>query len=141
MPAISGVNMYNILLVEDHQILANGVERFLSGQLSSAVVDITSTGRECLAKLKEKDYDLVLLDIKLPDIRGVELCRIICSSFQKTRIIALTGMIDYSSVNEMRKAGAMGYILKTAIPDELIDGIEAVMKGETYISRDFRSSF
>lgn len=133
--------MYNILLVEDHHILATGVERFLAGQLSSPVIDITASGRECLSRIREKDYDLVLLDIKLPDINGAELCRIISSSNQNIRIIALTGMIDYSAVNEMRKAGASGYILKTAIPDELIDGIEAVMRGETYISKDIISSF
>lgn len=140
-PQIGEISMYNILLVEDHRVLATGVERFLAGQLSSPVIDITASGKECLARLHEKNYDLVLLDIGLPDISGAELCRLICSSFQKIRIIALTGMIDYSAVSEMRKAGASGYILKTAIPDELIEGIESVMRGEIYISRDIMSSF
>lgn len=133
--------MYSILLVEDHQILAAGVERFLSGQLSSLSVDISSSGKECLAKLQKKNYDLVLLDIRLPDISGAELCRMILSSSGQTRIIALTGMMEYSSVNEMKKAGASGYILKTAIPDELMDGIEAVMNGGTYLSKDIGVGF
>lgn len=133
--------MYSILLVEDHQLLARGVERFLSGQPSSPSVDISSSGKECLAKLQKKNYDLVLLDIRLPDISGAELCRMILSSSRQTRIIALTGMMEYSSVNEMKKAGASGYILKTAIPDELMDGIEAVMNGGTYISKDIGVGF
>lgn len=130
--------MYRILIVEDHPVLAGGVERYLESHLDSAEINITGKGHDCLAMLKKHHYDIVLLDINLPDIGGIELCRIIRSFYPGVKIIALTGSIDIDSVNSMKKAGAAGYILKTAIVDELIDGIQAVLRGEMYISKDLK---
>lgn len=132
----AGLLMYSILIVEDHTVLAAGVERYLDSHLDSTEIRITGKGRDCLAVLKKHPCDIVLLDVNLPDINGVELCRIIRSSYPGVKIIALTGAVDAASVNNMKQAGASGYILKTAIADELINGIEAVMRGEKYISRD-----
>lgn len=128
--------MYSILIVEDHQVLAGGVERFLDSHLDSPEIRVIGNGRDCLAMLQKHHCDIVLLDINLPDINGVELCGIIRSSYPEVKIIALTGAVDTSSVTNMKKAGASGYILKTAIADELVESIEAVLRGEMYISRD-----
>jgi DNA-binding NarL/FixJ family response regulator len=128
--------MYNILIVEDHAPLARGVERYLSSHLDSPFINITSTGKDCLDLLKKNNYDIILLDINLPDIGGEELCRIIKSSHPDIRILALTGAIDRASVANMLRAGASGYVIKTSIADELIEAIESVLKGERYISRD-----
>lgn len=128
--------MYTIFIVEDHPVLAGGVERYLDTHLDSPEIHITGKGRDCLAMLQKHLCDIVLLDINLPDISGVELCRIIRSTYPKVKIVALTGAIDIASVRNMKEAGASGYILKTAIADELIDGIEAVTRGEMYISKD-----
>jgi DNA-binding NarL/FixJ family response regulator len=132
--------MYKILIVEDNLILANGVVRFLSGHLSSTEIHIAASGRDCLSMLQQNVYDIVLLDIRLPDISGQQLCRIIHSVNPGIKIIALTGMMETSMVNNMKNAGASGYILKTAITDELPEGIEAVMRGEIYVSRDAQLS-
>lgn len=128
--------MYSILIVEDHAPLAWGVERYLSSHLDAPVISITSTGKDCLDILKKKNYDIILLDINLPDIGGEELCRTIRSSHPGVRILALTGAIDRASVANMLRAGASGYVIKTSIADELIEGIECVLKGKRYISRD-----
>ncbi len=126
--------MCKILLVEDNQVLADGVVRFLATHFSADTIQTAGSGKQCLMKLKQAEFSLVLLDYRLPDIGGAELCRVILDSNPGIKIIALTGMIGITAVNEMIKAGASGYILKTSIPDELIDGINAVMRGEKYIS-------
>jgi DNA-binding NarL/FixJ family response regulator len=131
--------MYSILIVEDHPVLAGGVERYLGSHLDSPEIHVTGRGHDCLVMLQKQHCDIVLLDINLPDISGVDLCSIISTSYPAAKVIALTGSIDTASVTSMKQAGAAGYILKTAIADELIDGIEAVMKGEIYISRDLEA--
>ncbi len=127
---------HEILIVDDHRVLATGIARYLDIHFPENKIIIASTGKECLAIMNAEDPDLVLLDIKLPDVNGIDLCHSILKAKPSVKIIALTGMPEKSSVRKMLEAGALGYILKTAIADELVEGIETVLKGKVFISKD-----
>ncbi|HLN20946.1 MAG TPA: response regulator transcription factor [Bacteroidales bacterium] len=131
--------MYRFLIIEDHPMVARGVERFLEFHYNDCLISKADSGEASLELLGRNEYDIVLLDINLPDISGIDLCRKIHTGWPHLRIIAISGMIDKNSVIGIMEAGASGYILKTSIPDEITDGIDAVMKGEKFLDNDLKS--
>jgi DNA-binding NarL/FixJ family response regulator len=128
--------IYNILIVDDHPLLARGLKTVLSDYLPAYQVDLAATGKECTCKLRSSKFDIILLDINLPDINGIDLCEIIHRDYPEIRILALTSFNEFTTVNKMLTNGASGYILKNAMPEEIIKGIETVMNGEIFLCHE-----
>lgn len=125
--------MYRILIVDDHPLLAGGLKSLLTDYKVCSEASLAASGKECISKLRSAEYDLIMLDINLPDINGIVLCENLHKEFPEIKILALTGFSEFTCVDKMLKNGASGYILKNAMPEEIIKGIETVMAGEIFL--------
>jgi DNA-binding NarL/FixJ family response regulator len=128
--------MYKILIVDDHPVLAGGLKSLLSEYKVCSNADIAPTGKECARKMDTSEYDLIFLDINLPDINGIVLCETIHTNYPKVKILALTSFSEFTYVNNMLTNGASGYVLKNAMPEEIIKGVETVMNGEIFLCHE-----
>lgn len=128
--------MYKILIVDDHPVLADGLKTLLSDYKMCSSADIAISGKECNRKLDTSDYDLIFLDINLPDISGIDLCETIHKDHPGLKILALTSFSEFTCVNNMMSNGASGYVLKNAMPEEIIKGVETVMNGKIFLCHE-----
>lgn len=129
-----------ILLAEDHRILREGLKRLIAEQPNMEVVGEADNGITAWQKAKELEPDVVLMDISMPRLNGAEATVKIRELCPNVKVIALTGHRASAYLNEVLKAGASGYVLKQAAIDELIDAIQTVAKGGSYIDRASRES-
>ncbi|HRI00471.1 MAG TPA: response regulator transcription factor [Saprospiraceae bacterium] len=128
--------MIKILIADDHTMFVDGLESLLQNVPNIKVVDKCFDGESVFDKLKEKEIDLILLDINLPKLNGMQVAQRMNKEFPNVKIIALSMYNEESYVTEILKSGAMGYILKNTGRTELIHSIEMVAKGETYFTKE-----
>lgn len=122
-----------LLLVDDHEVVRSGLRMLLENEADMNIVGEASTGGEALEMVAALKPDVVIMDITLPDISGIEATRRIKESHPDVSIVALTIHEDQQYFFEMLQAGASGYVPKRAAPDDLITAIRAAHRGETYI--------
>jgi DNA-binding NarL/FixJ family response regulator len=128
-----------ILLVEDHTILRAGLLALLSKESDFEIVGETDNGRDamhCIAALKP---NIVITDISMPGINGIEAIREIKRRYPEMRVLVLTIHKTDEYIHEALRAGADGYVLKDAHPDELRVAIRSILNGKTYLSPDISS--
>lgn len=118
-----------ILLVDDHEVVRLGLSTLLEDLPATMVVGEAGTGEEALQACQRLAPDLVLLDIRLPDQNGVEVCRKINQRWPQTRVVILTSFVDDELIADAILAGAAGYVLKQVGNQELLRAIEAVRQG------------
>ena len=123
-----------ILLIDDHAILRQGLQLLLSRQDDFLVVGEAGEGRAGIALVKEHSPDIVIMDITMPGLNGIDTTKCIVSEFPATKVIALSIHSEQTFVEDMLNAGAAGYILKESVPEDLVRGIREVMKGGSYLS-------
>lgn len=129
-----------ILLAEDHRILRDGLKRLIAEQPNMEVIGEADNGVAAWQQTRELEPDIVLMDITMPRLNGAEATVKIRELCPNVKVIALTGHRASAYLNEVLKAGASGYVLKQAAIDELIDAIQTVAKGGTYVDRASRES-
>jgi DNA-binding NarL/FixJ family response regulator len=112
-----------VLIADDHRLFAEALEAILGGDDRIAVVGHAGDGREAVRLAKELEPDVVLMDISMPVLDGIEAARQIRTTDEEARILMLTGSNSRSDVDRARKAGAAGYVTKDRIAAELIDAI------------------
>jgi two-component system, NarL family, response regulator LiaR len=122
-----------ILLVDDHQMVRQGLIFFLSTQPGIDVVGEAATGEEAINLVKELAPDVVLMDIVLPKINGIEAMRIIAEEHPATEVIILSSFIDDDKVRAAIEAGAAGYLMKDVDPSELAMAIHSTQQGKLYL--------
>ncbi|OQX73129.1 MAG: hypothetical protein B6D61_12875 [Bacteroidetes bacterium 4484_249] len=127
--------MIKILVADDHQLLIDGIRTTLDAVEEISIVAEANNGGQVLEKLKETEVDVVLLDINMPVMDGLECCKLINKNFPGTKVIALSQYSEKRFVKRMIKNGAMGYVLKDTDREELTEAIEKVHSGETYFSK------
>ena len=123
-----------IILAEDHKITREGLVNMLEDQSGMKVVGEAGNGREAIRLARDLSPDLVIMDVTMPDLNGIDATRIITSTPKNTKVIALSMYSDKQFVQGMMQAGASGYLLKDCAFDELVHAIRAVFKGDTYLS-------
>jgi DNA-binding NarL/FixJ family response regulator len=123
-----------VLVADDHTIVRDGICALLALVADVEVVGEAANGREALKKVKELAPDVVLMDIAMPIMGGLEATRRICREFPGTKVLALTQYDDKEYVFPLIEAGACSFISKTAASSELIWGIRAVCRGESFLS-------
>ncbi len=123
-----------ILLADDHKITRQGLCSLLEKQSDMAVVAEAEDGRTAVQMVEELSPDVVIMDVSMSDLNGVEATRQIISRNSKVKIIALSMHSDRLFVSEMLKSGACGYLLKDCAFEELARAIRAVIDGKTYLS-------
>jgi DNA-binding NarL/FixJ family response regulator len=123
-----------ILLVDDHQLVRAGIQALLRGLAGVEVVAEAGDGREALRLLAVHHPDIVLMDIMMPGMNGLEATARIGKDFPQTRVIVLSVNASEEYVLQAIRAGAVGYLLKNISPDELETAIRAVARGERYLT-------
>ncbi len=126
--------MIQVLIVDDHIILADGLKKLINDSGFAEVCHTALTGKDCMNYLRHETPDVIFLDINLPDANGIDMCKEIKSHKPEIKIIALTSFGEYALVRQMLENGANGYLLKNAMPDEILLSIEMVMEGEQFLS-------
>lgn len=124
-----------ILLAEDHKIVRQGLRSLLERETDLEIVGEAETGGEALALAAQLGVDLVLMDLTLPDMSGIEATRRIVEELPGVRVIALTMHSDKRFITETLKAGAQGYLVKESATLELVAAIRLVAGGGVYLSR------
>jgi two-component system response regulator NreC len=122
-----------LLLVDDHEVVRTGLRMLLESQADMLIAGEASTGGQAISLVEELRPQVVVMDITLPDISGIEATRLIKKKFPEVAIVALTIHEDEQYFFEMLKAGASGYVPKRAAAEELISAIEAASQGEVYL--------
>jgi two-component system, NarL family, response regulator NreC len=125
-----------ILLADDHRILREGLAALLEKQPDFAVVGQADNGRAAVRLARELSPDVVIMDISMPDLNGIEATRQILAEVAGAKVIALSMHSDRHFVRGMLKAGASGYLLKHSASQELIKAIQLVLSGRVYLSPD-----
>ncbi len=123
-----------ILLADDHQMVREGLRSLLEKEDDIEVVGEAEEGRKAVELVREMQPDVVVMDITMPKLNGVEATRQIVSEFPQTKIIALSMHFSKIFVVNMLKAGALGYILKGDPSEELVEGVRTVSGGGAYFS-------
>lgn len=123
-----------VLLVDDHPIVLGGIRQFLATQAHIEIVSEASDGAEAVRKAKAMKPDVVLMDISMPGLNGIEATRILQKEAPGVKILILTMHDDREYINQFIECGAHGYLLKKTSPSELIQAIETVYHGESFFS-------
>ena len=128
--------MIRILLVDDHELVRTGFRHILDGDAGIEVAGEAKSGEEALQQVQKLKPDLVLMDINMPGIGGIEATRKIKRLYPGTRVIAVTIHSRAPFPEQLHEAGAMGYVSKGCPPRELFEAIRTVSAGEPFISND-----
>lgn len=123
-----------VLVVDDHQVVREGVISMLGAASEIEVVGQAANAPEAIQKAKDLRPDVILLDIRLPGTSGWEACRTLFSEVRESRVIMLTSFEDEDYLLKALRAGAWGYLLKTASHEEIVEAVRSVARGERLVS-------
>ena len=124
-----------ILLADDHTVMRDGLRALLERQPDMAVVAEAADGRECVRLAEEQAPDVVIMDIGMPNMNGIEATRRITSEHPRVAVVILSMHQDESYVLRALKAGAKGYLLKDSLRAEVIEAIRMVAQGRSFLTR------
>lgn len=125
-----------VLLADDHRLMREALRSILENELHMDVVALAGNGREAVELTAEHTPDVVVMDVHMPVLNGIDATREIAAASAETRIIALSMYHDRMYIAEMFRAGAHGYVIKHSAIDELDTAIKTVLTGRRYISGD-----
>lgn len=127
-----------ILIVDDHPLVIEGIKTLLLQNKSVTVAGSAVNALEALKILKETTVDIIFLDVNLPDINGIELCKIIKTDYPAIHCLALSTFNDRSYVSKMIENGASGYLLKNSTREELFEAIDKIDDGGIYLNLELQ---
>jgi DNA-binding NarL/FixJ family response regulator len=123
-----------ILIADDHKMVREGLKALLSSQPDFTIIGEASDGHETVKKVKELEPDIVLMDISMPNLNGLEATRQIRRKFPKTKVLILTMHLNEEYIFQSLQLGASGYLLKENAAEDLISAIRSVQEGHSYLS-------
>lgn len=132
--------MIKVMLVDDHDLVRTGIRRLLSDIRGIKVDSEAKSGEEALELVRRKRPDVVLMDVSMPGIGGMEATRKLTKAYPELRVIVLTVHIDDPFPTRLLQAGASGYLTKASSVDEMVQAIEDVAAGKRYISPEIAQS-
>ena len=130
--------MINVAITDDHPSIIEGLKTMLEKDKNISVNCICSSGKETLKNLPEQKVDVLLLDINLPDISGIEVCNTLMQKKPNLGIIAFTSFKNTAYLKDILKAGGKGFMLKNSSYDEIFDAIVKVSAGLEYIQPEMK---
>ena len=125
-----------LLIVDDHRVLVEGLNKLFDNSDTVDVIGVAYSGRECRSALRKELPDVILLDINLPDVSGIDLCKEIKTENPEIKIVALSSFNEYTIVRRMIENGASGYVVKNAMPEEIILSVETVANNEIFLCEE-----
>lgn len=123
-----------ILIVDDHKIVRDGIRSLIEAEEKLVIIGEASNGKEAIQASRHIIPDLIIMDINMPDMDGIEASKIIKKEYPQIKILALTMVVDPHHIQNMIESGASGYILKSSTREELIEAILEVNQGRVYFS-------
>ena len=129
-----------VLLVDDHELMRQGLRSILESEGGVEVVGEAANGREAIELAKKLTPQVVVMDVAMQDMNGIEATRQVCSACPGVKVIALSSHSDSRYVTAMLDAGASGYVLKANAYDELRRALDAARRGKTYLCADVTES-
>jgi len=125
-----------VFIVDDHYMVIEGIRSLLQNEKDIEWVGHASNAASCLAFLQKQQPDVILMDINLPDKSGIDLCKEVIEKYPSVFIVGLSTFNEQSFIQKMMDNGASGYVLKKATQEELMEAVQTVMKGKTYLSEE-----
>jgi len=125
-----------VVIVDDHKILVEGLCGLISDSGMATVVGVAHSAQECRLSIHFWKPDVLMLDVGLPDISGLDYCKELKEQFPDMKILALTTHNEYTVVKQMLDNGASGYLIKNAMASEVLEGIKAVASGHIFLSHE-----
>ena len=126
--------MARVLIADDHAVVRAGLKQFLVEDRAISEIGEAATGRETLDRLRAERWDLVILDIGMPDRSGIDILQQIRAVHDRTRVLVLSGYPERQYALNVLRAGASGFIEKGTAPEELLRAVRAVLQGRRYVS-------
>ncbi|MEM7374636.1 MAG: response regulator transcription factor [Bacteroidota bacterium] len=123
-----------ILLADDHKMFTDGLRSLLQAQESLEVIGIAQNGHQVLHLIDEKEPDLLIMDLQMPGMDGIETCKLVKQQYPKVHILALSMHAEPHLIKRFLQAGADGYVLKDAGQEALIEAIQHLQQGKPYYS-------
>lgn len=128
--------MIKVAIVDDHKVLVEGLCTLIEESGIAAIEGIAHSATECRRLIKDWNTDVLMLDVGLPDMSGLDFCVELRNNYPDIKILALTTHNEYSVVKQMLDNGASGYLIKNATGEEVLEGIQAVARGEVFLSHE-----
>ena len=126
--------MIRILLADDHAMVRKGFRLILEAQTDMSIVGEAGNGREALEQAEKLHPVVIVMDVAMPELNGIEATRRVAATSPRSRVLALSMHKDSVYVREILRAGARGYLLKDSIDSDLVSAVRAVAKGDGYLS-------
>ena len=124
----------NVFIIDDHPMVVEGLQSLLSRLENIQVVGSVSNAFDAIPFIQKNEPDMVLLDINLPEISGIDLCKKIHQHFPSIKILGMSTFSERSYISRMIENGASGYLIKSASAEEIAEAINTVMEGKIYLS-------
>lgn len=128
--------MIKIIIADDHPAIRNAWQIFLSSFNNISVLAVCSSGKEVIKKVAELLPDIILMDINMTDISGIDATKRIMAQTPGMKVIGVSSHSSPLYIGKMMEAGARGYVIKHNVSDQLMNAIEEVYKGNIYIGKD-----
>ncbi len=128
--------MISVFIVDDHYMVVEGIRSLLQHEREIEWMGHAMNGDSCLAFLQNRQPDVILMDVNLPDTSGIDLCRVVKEKYPSIFIIGLSTFNQQSFITKMMDNGASGYVLKNASKDELLTALRTVVRGRTFLSHE-----
>ncbi|MEJ2717688.1 MAG: response regulator transcription factor [Deltaproteobacteria bacterium] len=128
------MNRLKVLIADDHSIVRDGLRQLINSQADMKVVSEAKDGRDALEKARSARPDVVLLDIGMPQLSGLDVARLIKERLPDCRIVVLSMHENEAYVHQLLDAGALGYVLKTSASTEVLEAIRAASRNEFFLS-------
>lgn len=125
-----------LLIVDDHRVLVEGLNKLFENSDTVEVIGVAFSGKECRSAMQKRLPDVILLDINLPDVSGIDLCKEIKTDNPDIKIVALSSFNEYTIVRRMIENGASGYVVKNAMPEEIMMSVEMVANNEIFLCEE-----
>jgi DNA-binding NarL/FixJ family response regulator len=125
-----------VFIVDDHYMVIEGIRSLLQGEEDIELIGHASNADSCLSFIKSHQPDIILMDISMPGISGIELCKEVRSHYPHVFVIGLSTFNQFSFVDAMLENGASGYLLKNADKEEITNAIRTVAKGKMHLSTE-----
>jgi len=128
-------NTIKVALTDDHQMVLDGLQLIVSQDESLDLVGTAHNGNEAVSLLESKQVDVLLLDINMPEMNGIEAMKIIGKKHPKTKVLGLSMLDDTAVIKQLLKYGAQGFMLKNSGKDKIIEAIKDLHKGQKYFDQ------
>lgn len=132
------MNKIRLGIIDDHAVVIDGLRMMLSPFEHLTVDYATQDGQSILSYLEESDLDVILMDIQMPGLNGIDLCKQVSKAYPGVKVIAFSSFDDSTYVKQIIRAGARGYLLKNTDRNTIVKAIESVMDGESFMDETIK---